>query len=237
MQDRYTGDVGDFVKYGLLRAIREGRQLGIAWYLHPNVGPSGDGSHTHYLSRPEEFRNFDSELFDHLKSLRSSGIPSVDLVEKSGILGNAVFAREPLDITGIRVRDRNHWRNQWFEQVRGLLTDCDLVFADPDNGLYPDEKFKPTQKVSAKRISLAEAIALAEGRTAIFYHHNTRTPGGHYKEIRHWMSQLPGCSYAYYWRRWSNRTFFIVNPDRKIEHLLRNFAERWNGGGELIAAP
>ena len=236
MQDRYAGDVGDFVKYGLLRAIREGKRLGIAWYLHPNAGPSGDGNHTDYLLRPEEFRNFDSELFDQLKSLRNSGIPSIDLVENSGILGNAVFARDPLDITGIRVGNRSHWRHQWLEQVKDQLTDCNLVFADPDNGLYPDEKFKPTQKVSAKRISLAEAIALAEGRTAIFYHHNTRFPGGHCKEIRHWMSQLPGCSYAYYWRRWSNRTFFIVNPDRKIEHLLKNFAKRWNRGGELIPA-
>ena len=234
MQDRYAGDVGDFVKYGLLRAIREGKRLGIAWYLHPNAGLSGDGSHTDYLLRPEEFRDLDSDLFDQLRILRSGGAPSVDLVEISGILGNAVFTRDSLGITGIRVRDRNHWRRQWFEQVREQLTDCDLVFADPDNGLFPDDKFKPTQKVSAKRIPLAEAMALAEGRAAIFYHHNTRTPGGHYKEIRHWMSQLPGCSYAYYWRRWSNRTFFIVNPDRKIEHLLKSFAKRWFRCGELL---
>ena len=234
MQNRYTGDVGDFVKYGLLRAISEGKKLGIAWYLHPDAGPSGDGSHTKYLKKPEEFRNFDRDLFDQLKSFRSSGILSVDRVEKSGILGNAVFAKEPLDIKGISVRDRKHWRHQWFEQVRDVLTDCDLVFADPDNGLYPDEKFKPTQKGSAKSIPLAEATALAEGRTSIFYHHNTRKPGGHYKEIQSWMSQLPGCSYAYYWRRWSNRTFFIVNPDQKIKQLLRDFAKRWYGGGELI---
>ena len=26
MQDQYTGDFGDFVKYGLLRALSEGRQ-------------------------------------------------------------------------------------------------------------------------------------------------------------------------------------------------------------------
>ena len=43
MQNRYTGDIGDFVKYGLLRAISKGKKLGIAWYLHPDAGPSGDG--------------------------------------------------------------------------------------------------------------------------------------------------------------------------------------------------
>lgn len=29
MQDRYAGDIGDFVKYGLLRAIRGSRRLGL----------------------------------------------------------------------------------------------------------------------------------------------------------------------------------------------------------------
>ena len=237
MQDRYAGDVGDFVKYGLLRAIKGQKRLGIAWYLHPNAGPSGDGSHTDYLLRPSEFRHLDSELFDQMKVLRSGGTQSVDLVEKSGILGNAVFASDPIDISGVRLRDRSTWRRQWFEQVKRQLVSCDLVFADPDNGLFPDDRFKPIHKVSAKRIPLDEAVALAEGRAAIFYHHNTRTPGGHDKEIRYWMSQIPGCYYAYYWKRWSNRTFFIVNPDRKIEHLLKIFTKHWARCGELIRNP
>ena len=33
MQDCYVGDVGDFVKYGLLRALSDGKRLGVAWYL------------------------------------------------------------------------------------------------------------------------------------------------------------------------------------------------------------
>ena len=234
MQDRYAGDIGDFVKYGLLRALGRGKRLGVAWYLHPNSGPSGDGSHTQYLTKPEEFRHLDSKLFDQLKRLRSSGVPSVELIENSGILDNAVFAREPLDLSNITIRDRINWRHQWFEHVREQLTDCDMVFADPDNGLFPDDKFNHTQKVSAKRIPLTEAMALAEGRTAIFYHHNTRTPGGHHKEVMNWMSQLKSCSYAYYWRRWSNRTFFIVNTDREIELYLRAFATRWSGHGDLL---
>ena len=50
MQDRYVGDVGDFVKYGLLRAIRGTKRLGVAWYLHPDAGPAGDGK-AHGLPR------------------------------------------------------------------------------------------------------------------------------------------------------------------------------------------
>lgn len=38
MQDRYTGDIGDFAKYGLLRYIldRVDMTLGINWYLVPD---------------------------------------------------------------------------------------------------------------------------------------------------------------------------------------------------------
>jgi hypothetical protein len=36
MQDRYAGDVGDYVKFALLRHLCPGRRLGIAWYLHPD---------------------------------------------------------------------------------------------------------------------------------------------------------------------------------------------------------
>ena len=36
MQDRYVGDIGDFVKYALLRVITGESKLGVAWYLHPN---------------------------------------------------------------------------------------------------------------------------------------------------------------------------------------------------------
>ncbi len=38
MQDRYAGDIGDFVKLGLLRAISPGYALGLAWYHVPDEG-------------------------------------------------------------------------------------------------------------------------------------------------------------------------------------------------------
>ena len=110
-----------------------------------------------------------------------------------------------------------------------------MVFADPDNGLVADDRFRPERKEDAKRIPLAEATALAEGRTAVIYHHNGRRAGGHLSEIRCWMGQLPGCSCAYYWRRWSNRTFFFINLDAEAERRLRRFVERWESHGELVS--
>ena len=133
-----------------------------------------------------------------------------------------------------KVRDRARWRQQWFERVQQQLSDCDTVFADPDNGLVSDADFKPGRKESAKRLPVHEAICLAaQGRTVVIYHHNARSRL-HRKEINWWMSQLPGCAYSFYWKRWSCRTFFIVNPDPATEQRLRNFADRWRTCGELI---
>ncbi|MCY4004482.1 MAG: hypothetical protein OXF33_12335 [Rhodospirillales bacterium] len=159
---------------------------------------------------------------------------SVTDVAKSQILGNATFVDEPLSIEPVPVRDRARWREDWFQRVKQQVTGCDLVLADPDNGLVPDEMFKPTEKVSAKRLPLHEVAGLvAPGRTLIVYHHSGRNRP-HRDEIRWWMSQLSGCAHAFYWKRWSCRTFFIINPDREIENRLTNFAHRWRAYGDLI---
>lgn len=242
MQNAYVGDIGDFAKYGLLRAIRGQRRLGVAWYLHPSPEraagrQSGDGRHTTYLSDRNDWRDLDPQLFDTLGQLVRGGHRNVRRMEDSGLLGEADFAGEPLDIRRVPIAARAAWRHRWFERVKSTLADCDLVFADPDNGLYPDERFRPTQQVSAKRIPVAEVARLAEGRPAVIYHHNTRRSGGHHSEIQYWMQRLPGCRWAWYWRRWSNRTFFVLNPDTATEQLLRGHANRWKDHSKLLPAP
>ena len=235
MRDCYVGDIGDFAKYGLLRAISKGKRLGVAWYrcISPDLGSTGDGRYTAYLQRPDEWRRFDPDLFDTLKKLIHDKRRLISEIEASSILGSADFAVEPIDVTQVAVRERESWRRAWFDRVQNALSACDLVFADPDNGLYPDEKFRPTRKENAKRIPLCEALALAEGRTAVIYHHNSRMRGGHNFEIQNWISRIPGRTYAWYWQCQSNRTFFIINPDSEIEHLIRNFEQRWSPCGTL----
>ena len=236
MQDRYVGDVGDFAKYGLLRAIGGTRSLGVAWYLHPDAGRPGDGRYTEYLKRREEWRHLDCELFDILKKIVALNERSVAAVQERRILGNAKFADQRLCIDRVPLRCREGWRRKWFDGVKETLSNCDLVFADPDNGLFSDERFRPTQKRSAKSIPLYEAKALAEkDRPVVIYHHNTMRKGGHCKEIRYWMGQLPGCIFAWYWRRWSNRTFFIVNPDGEMTRKLHDFKKLWGECGDLMS--
>ena len=235
MQGRYVGDIGDYVKYALLRAITGHKCLGVAWYLHPDGGPSGDGGYTTYLKRPDNWKHLDEPLFVRLEELVNGGSRTVRAVQESEILGaKTVFSDQSLDVAKVAIKDRYNWRGKWFECVQSELRDCDLVFADPDNGLFPDEQFKPSQKVNAKRIPLCEAKKLSKDRAAVIYHHNTRRKGGHLVEIRGWMEKLPGCTFAFRFRRWSPRTFFIFNPDDEIRNRLIEFARRWSEHGCLL---
>jgi len=234
MQDRFTGDIGDYVKFGLLRTLGHDRRLGVAWYLHPDEGGTGNGQHTAYLDRPDEWRRCDPELFDGLKEIVSAGPRSTGRIERAGLLPGARFAGEPLQSAIGPHAERGLWRRAWFRRASARLADCDIVFADPDNGLCADEKFRPAQRRDWKRMPLIEARGLSDGRPAIFYHHNSRFPGGHRLEIEHWMERLPGCAHALYWRRYSNRTFFIVNLPAALQTPLEDFAASWSHGCELV---
>ena len=52
MQNRYTGDIGDFGTLGLLRQLsRAGLSIGVNWYLVPDEAHNGDGRHIGYLKK------------------------------------------------------------------------------------------------------------------------------------------------------------------------------------------
>lgn len=226
MQDRYAGDIGDYIKYTLLRRLSEGKRLGVAWYLFPDQPGKGDGRHIQYLSRPERWKDLDPRVFDAMKKI-VSGTRSVAAVEASGLLPGAVFAGERLD-PELLGQPRGPGRTAWFDRTMDTLRGCDIVFADPDNGLRKDDPTGRGRTTDWKRLPLHEALELAEGRTAIFYHHNARAEE-HECEIKRWMREFPAIGAAVRWRRWSSRTFFIANPDSLVERRLRAFQAELRG--------
>ena len=51
MQNRYAGDVGDFGKLGMLRALAQSDlKVGVNWYLVPDENHNDDGKHIGYLA-------------------------------------------------------------------------------------------------------------------------------------------------------------------------------------------
>lgn len=114
---------------------------------------------------------------------------------------------------------RKMWRDNWFQETMGKLGSCDFIFADPDNGLCLDKDFKTCNKKHWKRLPLSEANMLSNGRTAVFYHHNTRRKGGHDKEILYWLGQLNGASFAIKFSAYSVRTFFVINASHEMKKM------------------
>jgi hypothetical protein len=72
-----------------------------------------------------------------------------------------------------------------------------------------------------------EAKALADGRCAVVYHHNTRRRGGHDAEVDYWLAQFGVHAIAVRATAYSPRTFFILNPTPKIEERVRDFCIKW----------
>lgn len=240
MQDRYVGDIGDFAKYGLLRALGAGRQLGVAWYLHPDEYRP-DGMKIGYLNEPGNWRHLDKDLFDALNGVitrwqAGEGQRCVAEIERLDLLRGARFAGNLLhtDIPPAQWRQRRDWRQNWFNDVMASLADCDIVFADPDNGLCLDARYSASRQKDLKRLPVAEALLLSRKRTAVLYHHNTRKPGGHRKEIRCWINKLHNCAGAFYCNQNGFRTFFVITHDDEIKSKLNEFGKTWQQAGELI---
>ncbi len=241
MQDQYVGDFGDFVKYALLRALSKGRRLGVAWYLYPHEEGTA-GNKVQYLDEPCIWRPLDPDLFDGMQDIighwrDDTGQRAVSEVANRDLLRHTIFADELLCFHP-RSDDqprRAEWRHNWFDRVIERVKGCDVVFADPDNGLCDNGKFHyDGRNGDWKKIPLCEALDLSSKRCAVIYHHNSRREGGHREEIAYWMGRIPGCTHAFYCRRYSPRTFFIINPDSEIVDRLVGFAECWQPHCELI---
>lgn len=225
MQDRYAGDIGDYIKLSLLRALSRRRRLGIAWYLYPDEDHNSDGRHTSYLSAPERWRHLDPELFDFLgKTVKRER--SVRALE-NGFSRGAIFSSLPIPTVGLAARDRCDARSSWFANVLQDLSRCDLIFADPDNGLVDDEPWRRTKVTFGKQIPLSEVLTISAGRTAVIYHHNSRFKGGHDAEVGHWLRSIGLPAVAVRATAYSCRTFFIINPDDQIITRASDFCEKW----------
>lgn len=225
MQDRYAGDVGDFVKLGLLRVLSADRLLGVVWYRFPDEAHNGDGRHIGYLKERHRYARLDSELFDHLEQVTDNDRTIRSLLP---VLGRVISFDELLDPASIDHRQRRDRRAEWFARATDTLRDCDIVFADPDNGIVDDDDHRKGRAKFGKQIPLGEVRALAAGRCAVIYHHNSRFSGGHAAEIDYWLAQFDMPAIAVRARAYSPRTFFVLNPDEKITERVRQFCHRWH---------
>jgi hypothetical protein len=169
MKDQYFGDVNDFRKYGLLRALERASHLalGVCWFLTPDDG-GADGQLRRYLSAPSRWRHHDPALYDKLQRLARADIqPSVSLAREWDLIPEATYF-------GGLVPDNRPGRLAYIGEARRALGHCDLVFVDPDNGIeVPSTSFGA--RGSSKYVYWSELQALyAQGHSLLIYQHYPR---------------------------------------------------------------
>lgn len=233
MQDRYTGDIGDFGKLGLLRKLGARLSIGVNWYLAPDETHNGDGRHTKYLEK-DSFCACDDLLWNVLKQIVQSGERKVSALENADLL-SAVYFSEEVPFSGATKVERKTSRKEWHQQALEALKGCDLVFVDPDNGLMvPSAQGGP----KSVKFVLPEELEdyYKQGSSVVYYQHKARRADEFYMK-QHQELLASGAfvgatgtglkfiptSQRYY--------FFIVQPKHKaiidtcIEELL---ATPWN---------
>jgi len=236
MQDRYTGDVGDFGKYGMLRQLcglcdgDAGQlKLGVVWYRpnHELIASESvhDGRHIAYLcpkqenvseKQEREYRCCDPPLYDMLREIVKRDDRRIEAVEKSGLLPNAVFHRAavPGPVQGARGEARTAKRQRWVNDALEATADCDVVFLDPDNGLEP--KGVPITRKMAPKYAYLEEVGKWSKRcqSLVIYHHLGRNRP-HLDQIASWIERLrnefqPHDIFALHFRRGTSRAFFVL---------------------------
>jgi hypothetical protein len=166
---QYLGDVNDYRKFALLRALeREGRfKMGVSWMLTPDDG-CADGGNRAYLNEPQKWKQFDPELFEALKRISekqdSSGL---DRFERAHLIPGATYFGAP-------VTDALVEREKLHNHCLSVFAGAELAFFDPDNGLEI-ASCPRGRKRSSKFVYYDEIEShWRTGRSALIYQHFPR---------------------------------------------------------------
>lgn len=230
MKEQYVGDVNDYRKYALLRALSGNGKLrfGVCWMLTPADG-STDGDMRAYLGQSDKWRPYDPELFDVLKrSFKDGGASRLRFIEDIGIIENAVYFNDYLS-------DNREARQHYFDNALNILTSVDIVFFDPDNGL--DVPSRPKGRKHSSKYVYRDEIRRAYRRdhSILIYQHFTREKRGAFvARIGDDLAELTTCPDIWCFRSPYIAFFLIIHP-RHMLTLAENAANAsGNWGGEFL---
>lgn len=169
MKNQYFGDVNDYRKYSLLRHLSASgfKRIVVAWMLTEDDG-GPDGRFRTYLNGRSRLRLLDPQLHSALgRILQGAPQPAVTLLDGSRILPGSSFY-------SMMVPDQRDGRAVWRRGLLDAVTDADLVFVDPDNGI--EIKAKPIgRKGSSKYVAWDELTAVWQtGCSLLVYQHFRR---------------------------------------------------------------
>ena len=167
MQNRYVGDVGDFLKFGLLNFLFQNQsaspkfKLGVNWYLVPDEKNKADGKYTDYLKpknrfskklqecNPKLYRQMNEIVF--VKKKRN-----IAEIEKDNVLPKGtIFYGELLRYDNIPLEERERIRKEWHSAALKKLRGADVIFLDPDNGIETEKMSSAPKKSRCVSVRLS----------------------------------------------------------------------------------
>lgn len=231
MKNQYVGDIGDYGKYALLRTFAQnGVKVGVNWYLTDD-DESNDGKFKDYLNKGV-LRKYSPEVFDALNDLVTKGNSTVDDIQKSGIIPNAQFFSASMEFDGTPL-ERAEKRDEWLWDSIMELSGTDLVFLDPDNGLYV--KDNPSAKGAEKYILPREVMQYWETHHNIVYycHKGRRTDKQWQEYMRAMRKTMPGVRIIVItYHKGTQRSYvFLVRKMhfKKYREILDEILRKWDG--------
>lgn len=231
MKNQYVGDIGDYGKYSLLRAFAEaGVKVGVNWYLTDNDG-SNDGKFVDYLKKGE-LRSRDPRVFDILKAIAEKKGKSVKDIERSSIIKNAVFYDKILE-RRVRPADRDRIRNKWFYESMEVLSNAELIFMDPDNGLLESND---ASKLGAEKYVIPDEVELYfnAGHNVVYYCHKGRRTDDAWQKYKNVMfERIPSAKPAILtFHKGSQRSYvFLIHEEDFVKYrkIIDGFMRGWSG--------
>jgi hypothetical protein len=178
MRDSYVADVGDFGKYALLNALAgNDLRLGVLWCHNPLADATQDGRFTVY----PELRTCDPKLYDHLSQILATNQRTVSQVENSDVLptnalfyGTAIPAPKVPCFSAAAREAQTRLRAAWFAEGFEKLSEAELVFLDPDNGMAA-KRAKKHRRNSVKYVFEDEVTHwLNRDQSVVLYQHQQR---------------------------------------------------------------
>ncbi len=242
MQDRYAGDVGDYGKFALLRALtcgpKDNLALSVVWCRYPNENHNGDGRHLAYLDR-NDFAVLDPKLHTALRNLVLSDRRSLSAIERSAILppSTVYFSDLVMDAAvGPQLGEvRTNRRREWRERALSMTSTTDLVFFDPDNGIET-ASIPKTHPKAGKYIYWEDLIPFwRRGQSLVVYHHLNRTASAsaQTEALRTRFTEHLGSAaflLPLLFRRGSCRHFWIVGQPKHMSYLKERVIGFLSGG-------
>jgi hypothetical protein len=233
MKNQYFGDINDYRKYGLLRAITatSGLRLGVCWLLTAN-DDRPDGEFRRYLEEPERWRSYDPELYAALQRLLQSDVDrKVTHAEYWDLLPGATYHHALL-------ADPATARQGYFAAAWNALQDCPILFFDPDNGIEVKSVRYGGQN-SPKYLYWREiSEAYERGHSLVIYQHFPRKERSTFiSGLAHELRERLGAPAVNSFRTSHVVFFLVVRPEHapRFEAVHDLVLRRW--AGQIKPAP